>query len=276
MVDVSPVDGGRIAQITVDERELIVGRDHSDDPISWGIYPTAPWSGRIRRGRFLFQGRWYDLPINFEGHAVHGTSYRDAWAVLDQGPDHLEMGCPLDWHFGGVAHQHIQLTPVALVCVLSVLAGDKAMPATVGWHPWFRKPSTDQLRFEQMYVLDEDHVPTGELVPPAARPWDHCFIGPRSPLQLAYDDGPTITISSDCDHWVVYDEPEHATCVDAKGRICHLGRDFARARDEGAFPVKAMAIADLHDKKGGDPAEWPADLVIRQMPRRLDQERANA
>lgn len=29
-----------------------------------------------------------------------------------------------------------------------------------------------------------------------------------------------------------------AICVDAKGRRCNVGRDFARARDEGAFPVR--------------------------------------
>ncbi len=29
-----------------------------------------------------------------------------------------------------------------------------------------------------------------------------------------------------------------AICVDALGRRCHNGRDFARARDEGAFPVR--------------------------------------
>lgn len=27
-------------------------------------------------------------------------------------------------------------------------------------------------------------------------------------------------------------------CVDAKGRRCNVGRDFARGRDEGAFPVR--------------------------------------
>jgi len=29
-----------------------------------------------------------------------------------------------------------------------------------------------------------------------------------------------------------------AICVDAKGRRCAIGKDFARARDEGAFPVR--------------------------------------
>lgn len=31
---------------------------------------------------------------------------------------------------------------------------------------------------------------------------------------------------------------ENALCVDAKDRICRCGRDFQRAHDEGAFPVR--------------------------------------
>jgi hypothetical protein len=33
-------------------------------------------------------------------------------------------------------------------------------------------------------------------------------------------------------------EPIWAFCVDALGRRCHIGGDFMRARDEGAFPVR--------------------------------------
>lgn len=29
-----------------------------------------------------------------------------------------------------------------------------------------------------------------------------------------------------------------AICVDAKGRRCHIGADFRRAKEEGAFPVR--------------------------------------
>ena len=31
---------------------------------------------------------------------------------------------------------------------------------------------------------------------------------------------------------------ENALCVDAKDRICRIGGDFMRARDEGTFPVR--------------------------------------
>lgn len=33
-------------------------------------------------------------------------------------------------------------------------------------------------------------------------------------------------------------QPLPAICVDAKGRRCHVGKDFMRARDEDAFPVR--------------------------------------
>jgi len=213
---VSPSDGGRIAQLTVFGTDLLVAREQRDDPMSWGSYPMVPYAGRVRHGRFSFQGRWYDLPVTLGEHAIHGCGYIDEWSVLDIGREHIELQCPLDWPFGGTAHQHIQLTPVALVCVLSILAGDRAMPATIGWHPWFRKPGGDRLRFAQMYVRDDEGIPTGELVAPKPRPWDDCFVGAEQPLQLtaAADPAITVTISSDCDHWVVYDEPEHATCVE--------------------------------------------------------------
>jgi len=38
-----------------------------------GIFPVAAWAGRSRRGRFTFEGRPYQLPMNFPPDAIHGT-----------------------------------------------------------------------------------------------------------------------------------------------------------------------------------------------------------
>lgn len=65
---------------------------------------------------------------------------------------------------------------------------------------------------------------------------------------------------------VRYKDVEHVVCVDARGRLCSIGRDFMRARDEGTFPVRACQAIDLRDSHGGDMAEWPADLRVRQFP----------
>jgi hypothetical protein len=42
--------------------------------------------------------------------------------------------------------------------------------------------------------------------------------------------------------------PLSAMCVDALGRRCHNGRDFARARDENAFPVRYFFECELPAK----------------------------
>jgi hypothetical protein len=38
--------------------------------------------------------------------------------------------------------------------------------------------------------------------------------------------------------WLARRGAEQAICLDAKGRLCSMGRDWMRARDESAFPVR--------------------------------------
>lgn len=253
---VSPVDGGRIAALRVGGFDLLVTGDSSSNPLHWGSYPMVPYAGRIRRGRFSFAGREHHLPISLPPHAIHGSGFTSRWDVLDAGLDHAELETDLTWSLGGRAHQHIQLTPDAVVCVLTVVAGGEAMPVTIGWHPWFMKPTTDRLACAAMYQRDADGIPTGELVDPPARPWDDCFVRPIGPLQLHYrlpgrrtagqESGLTVTVSSDCDHWVIYDRPEHATCVEPQSGppdAANLG--LATVLAPGEFLQRSMTISWL-------------------------------
>jgi len=230
-VDVSPVDGGRLARLAVGGRDLLVTGDSADDPMHWGSYPMVPFAGRLGAGRFEVEGRTVQLPCNLPPHAIHGTGFTSRWDVLDAGLDHAELSVVLDWPLGGSAHQHVQLTADALVCVLTVVAGDRTMPVTLGWHPWFLKPDADRFAFGSMYERGSDYLPTGRLVPPGARPWDDCFVAPAAPPELRYAPtaslpGVVVTVDSDCDHWVVYDQPAHATCVEPQSGppdAVHLG-----------------------------------------------------
>ena len=55
-------------------------------------------------------------------------------------------------------------------------------------------------------------------------------------------------------------------CVDQRDRVCDIGKDFMRARDDGSFPVRAYEWMPLRSRKGSDPSEWPSDLRVRQVP----------
>ena len=211
-VSVWPARGGRVGQITVAGRPLLMF-DPDGNPMLWGSYPMAPWAGRTRAGRFGFRGATHRLPVNLAPHAIHGTTFDRPWLVDDAGRDHCEMSIDLGWALGGRAHQHLQLDERGLTCMLSVFADRAAMPAVIGWHPCFLKPTAADLHFARMYRRDDEGIAVPELVAAPPGPWDDCFIEPLTPLRLHHP-GLVVTVSSDCDHWVVYDQRDDVTCVE--------------------------------------------------------------
>ncbi|MGB0112737.1 MAG: hypothetical protein WBP59_05920, partial [Ilumatobacteraceae bacterium] len=234
VVDVDVAAGGRIGQITVGEQPLLVDVPHTEQPhaMGWGMFPMAPWAGRIRQGRFAFAGVDHQLEINSRGrgtdgtvddpnraHSIHGTVHDRAWTVVDETATELtitaELLGALDWPFAGSVRQHIALSAhrIDLELVVSTVSG--AFPAEIGWHPWFRKPTRLDFSPTTMYRRDAFGIPNGDLVTPSDGPWDDCFRNDE-PVTLHYD-RPTarvVRVESDCDHWVVFDEPDHATCVE--------------------------------------------------------------
>lgn len=211
---VSADDGGRIASLAFAGTDLILRHDPSLAATGWGSYPMVPWAGRIRHGRFRFDGVEHELPINFETHAIHGTGFEQPWEVVDRDADCVALSCRLEWVLGGVAEQVIELADDSITCTLLVRAGDRPMPASIGWHPWFVKPERVDLQFERMYVRDDDYITDGRLVsPPPPPPWDDCFSGPLVTPRLWIGEV-EVAITSDCRFWVVYDMPAHATCVE--------------------------------------------------------------
>ncbi|WP_420452710.1 aldose 1-epimerase [Ilumatobacter sp.] len=217
---------------------------------AWGSFPMAPWAGRIRHGRFSFLGRDVALRRNHDDsggsgggaidpplpppdggggrldgaearrHAIHGTTFTRAWTVEEATASSCVISCgltgALDWPFEGVVRQRIEVHPDRLDAHMEVRAArGSPMPASIGWHPWFAKP--DRLEFDPiaMYALDAHGIPTGELVPPASGPRDDCYVH-HGPVRLHVDRAVArvVTVTSDTDHWVVYDLPSDATCVE--------------------------------------------------------------
>jgi aldose 1-epimerase len=217
--EVAPDNGGRVAQITAGSIDLLIGRGEGPDPgsaFAWGSYPMVPWAGRIRRGRFGFDGDEYELPINFGGHAIHGVGFDTPWTVTRHTAEsvELELTLPTDarWPFGGVARQTITIDGATLRMDLSASATSSAMPASLGWHPWFRKPRRLEFHPTAMYRRDDDWITVDELLDVPEPPWDDCFVN-TAPLTLDID-GVELRLTSNCSDWVVYDMPAHATCVE--------------------------------------------------------------
>ena len=223
--------GGRLASFVVEGRELLVTEGYG--PIAWGSFPMAPFAGRVRDGRFAFRGQRFELPIGMPPHAIHGTVLDRRWDALDDRTITTELG--RRWPFAGRAVQRFELEAGRFTSRLELHA-DEPMPASIGWHPWFRRqpppaawdgalgssaigsePGPLELELEAgaMFRRDAAGIATRDLVvPPPPGPWDDCFTDLRRPPVLRWSGFLELTIDSDCPTWVVYTVPVDALCVE--------------------------------------------------------------
>lgn len=178
----------------------------------------VPYAGRVRRGRFTHDGKTFQLPINHEPHAIHGTVFDRSWTTIERTPSRVLLVASLGarWPFDGSVTHEIEVNAETrmVTCSLTVSTTSASMPAHVGWHPWFVRPASLDCDFAEMFVRDDDYIPNGRRIPPPPGPWDDCFVAPRRAPGVMFPDGVRVEIESDCDYWVVYDMPSHALCVE--------------------------------------------------------------
>jgi galactose mutarotase-like enzyme len=214
--------GGRVTHFSVGGIEILAHLDPTS-PFHWGSFVMAPWAGRIRNGRFTFDGREHQLPLSSEPHAIHGTVVDRPWWVADATGDSVVLDCQLDerWPWRGFVRQVIRLGERVADFRIEVHADDEAFPAAAGWHPWFRRhlrPGADPVEMdfaaEAMLIRDATGIPTGERGPITEQPWDDCFDGVRWPVTLTWPGTMSLAISSDTRYGVVYTERSDALCVE--------------------------------------------------------------
>ena len=210
-VFIDVLNGGRIASFKLDGHELLVTAASRAD--EWGCYPMAPWAGRIRNGRFNWQSHPIQLPLRLPP-ALHGTVLDTPWQRIDENCIETDLGP--SWPWGGRIRSVFRLDERALTWAMTVSASSADMPVTLGWHPWFLRRlesgSVGQLSFQarQMYERGSDGIVTGQRIPPSDGPWDDCFYDVIHPVRMTWCNGLALTIESSCQHWVIYDIPDHA------------------------------------------------------------------
>jgi aldose 1-epimerase len=218
---VDPADGGRVVGLDVQGLSLLL--TPADDDRNHGIFPMAPWAGRVRDGRFTFDGIEHALPLNKPPHAIHGTVRDHRWQVEAESPTSAVLAIDLaaPWPFAGRVVQRFDLSPDSLALTMEVHAARASMPASCGWHPWWRRDLGRgeavelELHADQMYEKDATEIPTGELGPVTPPPWDDCFTDVGTPpAVLRWPGVAALTIETDCPCVVVFTEPELALCVE--------------------------------------------------------------
>lgn len=211
--------GARLASLRVDGFDVLVS--DGNDALAWGCYPMVPYAGRVRDAGVQIRSTTHPLPAIAPPHALHGTVFASPWVVLDQTDSRAVLLTDLDvpWPVEGTVRHEISITDDGVVMRLDVTAHD-AMPCQVGWHPWFVRPDDYTVPFRTLWPRDAHGITMTRSVvhdPTRARfgTYDDCFSDPGGPIVMRYrDPNLSITLDSDCSHWVVYDQPDHAVCME--------------------------------------------------------------
>jgi aldose 1-epimerase len=219
-LEIDPVAGGRIAALRIDGVDVLV--TDGAGPLEWGCYPMVPWAGRLRDGTLTYDGSTYRFPLTMPPHAIHGTTWGEPWEVVELAPDDATLAISLadPWPFGGRVVHRVELEPDGLRATLEVHAGDRPMPAIVGWHPWFRRhaergePIEVDVPARGMLERGSDGLPDGLVVDPPPGPWDDAFIDLTRPPAVRWPGFLEIAIGSAADWWVVFTQRAEGVCVE--------------------------------------------------------------
>lgn len=147
--------------------------------LDWGKSAIlAPFPNRLKDGRYRFEGVEYQFPLNepSRGNALHGFVMDKPFEVVERTPDLIALqyryGGEFPWYpFPFALRVSYRLeSPASFVVSFEMEnTGDGAMPAGLGWHPYFRLgQSADeiilQLPAADRILVDERMIPTGEKV----------------------------------------------------------------------------------------------------------------
>lgn len=225
-----PERGGRVARLDhLTLGALLRPLDESEafDPLAWpkaGAYPLIPFHGRIEGARFPWDGRDVRLtPHPAEpGHALHGPAHRRAWTVAEAGEARavlrLDHGGDADWPFAFAAEQVFELTATGLAVTLTLTdPGEGAMPAGIGWHPYFPKALSISHDARRHWPRRPGTtLPSGEVTAPPAEIADRTtFLSDWTSVTLEVVDA-NLTLTGDAvlDHLVLHDDAPGHTCVE--------------------------------------------------------------
>src|SRR5436190_825360 len=179
--------GARLESWSIDGRELLGDGD-------FGGKVLAPWPGRLRDGRYRFDGAEHRTPMTEpeRRNALHGLTTERRWRELRSASRHLTLAYDLlpedGYPFSLALEAEYELVPGGVVATLRARnVGDERAPLGLGLHPYLRGDVLE-LPARVVIPLDDRLLPAGDPAPVAgteldfrraraiaAQRIDHCF-----------------------------------------------------------------------------------------------------
>ncbi len=147
-LSLSPEHGGCVDGLVWRGQNILFPTDTRADkstahPTERAGFPLVPFAGRITGSSFMFDGHNFTLTPNFlpEPHAIHGFGWQMPWKIEAKSGSEITLVHRLttdQWPASYLARQTFELTEAAMELDMSITnTGERAMPAGLGWHPYF-------------------------------------------------------------------------------------------------------------------------------------------
>lgn len=195
---VAPKNGASILKCRYAGRDILQPAAENwlekPEPFASSCFPLVPFSNRIENGQFGFQGRHVNLPPNHsqQTHAIHGIGWTSPWIIKthEAGLCELELKhTGGDWPWPFRVSYRIKVTGSVLLQSLSMTnTGSAAMPAGLGFHPYFPGRMNARIQFNAtgLWETDVNNLPTrwrarqgvfdfSEPKYIQEKAYDHCF-----------------------------------------------------------------------------------------------------
>lgn len=214
-----------------------------------GSYAMVPFSNRLAHATLLWQGTQPPLVRSggAQPHAIHGVGWQRPWEILDSDGDFAllayEHRPDSAWPFAFDSSQTLRLRGGTLELTLSLTnQSAQAVPAGLGWHPFFVKRAHSRISFEATgrWEMGPDKLPTerrlarGLDAPCAFLDVDHCFDGWSGTVQLR-DELLHTRVTSSLSRLVVFtDDTRDFVAIEP---VSHVNNAAGRV-DAGADPAQ--------------------------------------
>ena len=274
-LEVDPVLGGSILSARWHGMDIMRPMQ-GDDVLSASCFPLVPYSNRIAGSAFSWRGDEVVLRPNHPGDpaspAIHGVGWTSEWVANDLRPASvsldLEHEANADWPWSFLARQDFALAPDGLRLSLSLRNTDeRAMPAGLGFHPYFPRSSRTLYRglHSGEWETDAGCIPTRLHSAPEPQDWwqgqpvatrivDTVYTERKGPLTIEWPERGTGLImlpSHDLAFTTVYvPDGEDFFCVEP---VTHMTDAFNRDR-----PDSGMRILEAGES-------WSVDLTLEYV-----------
>ncbi|WP_395398031.1 aldose 1-epimerase [Novosphingobium sp. BL-8A] len=210
-LSLDPHRGGMVRALSRRGKDILRPMSEGADALfDSACFPLAPYANRIADGRFVWEGTAHAIAPNApdQKHPLHGTAWLGEWSVETQGADFATLihhhAAGADWAWAFTLRQHFQLGTDGLEARLELTNTDStAMPAGLGFHPWFTREGVTGVAFtaKAVWLADADMLPTVRATADSLGDWsqgaglerpdlvDHCYVGWSGLLRIQRGDG---------------------------------------------------------------------------------------